>query len=128
MESKKFAEDLIDFIYQSPTAFHAVDSVEKILLGSGYKKLFENDKWELQKEGKYFVTKNSSAVIAFQVGQGELNTEGFRIIGAHTDSPSFRVKPLPEIVSEESYLKLVHHKLPCLILDMILLKPFLVAV
>jgi len=106
MESKKFAEDLIDFIYQSPTAFHAVDSVEKILLGSGYKKLFENDKWELQKEGKYFVTKNSSAVIAFQVGQGELNTEGFRIIGAHTDSPSFRVKPLPEIVSEESYLKL----------------------
>ncbi|MBC8062783.1 MAG: M18 family aminopeptidase [Clostridiaceae bacterium] len=106
MESQKFAKELIDFIYQSPTAFHAVDSVEKILSDCGYKEIFENEKWELNKEGKYFVSKNSSAVIAFQIGNGELEEEGFRIIGAHTDSPCFRIKPLPEIVSENAYLKL----------------------
>lgn len=106
MENEKFAQELIDFIYESPTAFHAVDNVEKILSDCGYKELFESEKWELKKEGKYFVTKNSSAIIAFQVGKGELEEEGFRIIGAHTDSPCFRIKPLPEIVSEEAYLKL----------------------
>jgi aspartyl aminopeptidase len=106
MESQQFAKELIEFIYQSPTAFHAVASVEKILIGSGYKELFENEKWDLKREGKYFVTKNSSAIIAFQVGKGDLEEEGFRIIGAHTDSPCFRIKPSPEMVSEEAYLKL----------------------
>lgn len=106
MESQKFAQQLIDFIYQSPTAFHAVNSVEEILTVCGYKKLLENESWKLKKEGKYYFIKNLSAVIAFQVGKGELEEEGFRIIGAHTDSPCFRIKPQPEIVSEEAYLKL----------------------
>jgi len=83
-----------------------VDSATKILTSCGYKELFEDGKWELTKEGKYFITKNSSAVIAFEVGKGELEEDGFRIIGAHTDSPCFRIKPLPEIVSEGVYLKL----------------------
>ena len=106
MEELKFAQDLIDFIYTSPTAFHAVDSTKRILLNCGYKELLEQDKWKIDKGGKYFVTKNSSALIAFVVGKGEIEDEGFRIIGAHTDSPSFRIKPSPEIVSEGDYLKL----------------------
>jgi aspartyl aminopeptidase len=102
----EFAERLIDFIYESPTAFHAVNSVKNILFNSGFKELKEEGKWELQRGGKYFVTKNDSAVTAFVVGKGKIEKDGFKIIGAHTDSPGFRIKPRPEMVSEESYVKL----------------------
>lgn len=101
-----FARELIDFIYESPTAFHAVDNVKKILLGCGFFELKEEDRWELKKGGKYFVTKNDSAITAFQVGNGMISENGFKIIGAHTDSPSFRVKPASEITSENHYVKL----------------------
>ena len=102
----EFAEELIDFIYKSPTAFHAVNSVKKVLSNSGFKELKEEEKWELQKGDKYYVTKNDSAVIAFVVGKGKIEEDGFKILGAHTDSPGFRIKPMPEMVSEESYVKL----------------------
>lgn len=102
----KKAQELIDFIYKSPTAFHAVASVEKVLLDCGFIELREEDSWHLKKSGKYFFIKNQSAVIAFVVGTGELEEEGFRIIGAHTDSPGFRVKPNADIEVEGSYVKL----------------------
>lgn len=102
----KKAQELIDFIYESPTSFHAVDSVKKVLLNCGFIELSEEDSWNLQKSGRYFLTKNQSAVIAFVIGTGELEKEGFRIIGAHTDSPGFRIKPNPEMEVEGSYIKL----------------------
>lgn len=106
MEKNKFAQELIDFIYSSPTSFQAVEVTKQMLLENDFLELKEADKWNLKKEGKYFFTKNDSAVIAFVVGSGNLEEEGFRIIGAHTDSPSFRVKPNPEMRSEEAYIKL----------------------
>lgn len=102
----KKAQELIDFIYESPTAFHAVESVKKMLLSSGFIEIKEEDHWSLQKSGKYFFTKNQSALIAFVVGRGELEEEGFRIIGAHTDSPGFRIKPNPDMEVEGAYVKL----------------------
>lgn len=102
----KKAQELIDFIYESPTAFHAVESVKKMLLSSGFIEIKEEDRWILQKSGKYFFTKNQSALIAFVVGRGELEEDGFRIIGAHTDSPGFRIKPNPDMEVEGSYVKL----------------------
>jgi aspartyl aminopeptidase len=102
----KKAQQLIDFIYESPTAFHAVESVKKMLMSSGFTELKEEDSWTLEKLGRYFFTKNQSALIAFVVGTGELEEEGFRIIGAHTDSPGFRVKPNPEMEVEGAYIKL----------------------
>jgi Aspartyl aminopeptidase len=99
-------QELIDFIYQSPTAFHAVDSVKKIFLNFGFIELREEESWNLKKSGKYFFIKNQSALIAFVVGTGELEEEGFRIIAAHTDSPGFRVKPNADIEVEGSYVKL----------------------
>lgn len=101
-----FAKELIDFIYESPTAFHAVNSVKNILFDCGFNELKEEEKWKLQKGGKYFVTKNDSAVTAFVVGKGKIEKDGFKIIGAHTDSPTFRIKPSPEMVSEYSYVRL----------------------
>ena len=61
---------------------------------------------EINKEGKYYVSKNSSAIIAFVIGKGEIEDDGFRLVGAHTDSPTFRIKPDPEMTVEGKYLKL----------------------
>jgi aspartyl aminopeptidase len=102
----QLASELIDFIYESPTAFHAVESVKNILDKSGFNELKEEDRWQLQKGAKYYVTKNDSALFAFTVGTGNAAEEGFKLIGAHTDSPSFRIKPNPEMVSENTYVKL----------------------
>jgi aspartyl aminopeptidase len=102
----KLAQELIDFLYESPTAFHAVESVKKMLSPFGFKELKEEDKWNLVKGGKYYITKNESAIFAFVIGKGEVEEDGFRIIGAHTDSPTFRVKPSPEMIAENSYVKL----------------------
>lgn len=102
----KLAEELIDFIYECPSAFHAVLSVKNTLLEKGFIELKEEEAWKLNKGGKYFTTKNDSAIITFVVGKGNIEENGFKLIGAHTDSPSFRIKPRPEIVSGNSYIKL----------------------
>ena len=83
-----------------------MDSVRKILLNSGFEEIREEDKWDLKRGGKYFLSKYDSELIAFVVGKGELNQEGFRIIGAHTDSPGFRIKPNSDIEMEGQYVKL----------------------
>lgn len=106
MENLQLANNLIDFIYDSPTAFHAVATLKDMLNKEGFKELKEEEKWNLQKEGKYYVSKNDSALIAFKIGKGKIQDHGFKLIGAHTDSPTFRIKPNPEIISENTYVKL----------------------
>lgn len=105
-KERDFAQALVDFIYDSPTAFHAVESAKTILRAKGFAELREEERWELQKGGKYYVTKNDSALSAFIVGTGNVEKDGFKIIGAHTDSPCFRVKPAAEITVENHYVKL----------------------
>jgi aspartyl aminopeptidase len=102
----EFAQNLIDYIYDSPTAFHAVAKAKEDLSKEGFIEIKEEEKWNLKKGGKYFVTKNDSALTAFVVGKGEIEENGFKIIGAHTDSPSFRIKPSPEVVVDNTYVKL----------------------
>lgn len=102
----EFAKELIDFLYESPTAFHAVKNVKEVLNKEGFTELCECSKWELEKGGKYYTTKNNSALVAFTVGKGEIEQEGFKLIGAHTDSPTFRVKPNCEMTVENSYVRL----------------------
>lgn len=102
----EFAQDLIDYIYDSPTAFHAVAKAKEDLCKEGFIEVKEEEKWNLEKGGKYFVTKNDSALTAFVVGTGEIEEKGFKIIGAHTDSPSFRIKPAPEMVVDNTYIRL----------------------
>lgn len=103
---KQLALDLIDFLYKSPTAYHSVKTIKEELDLNGFNEVKESEKWNLQKEGKYYVIKNDSALIAFTIGNGDVEEDGFRLIGAHTDSPGFRVKANPEMVSEGKYLKL----------------------
>jgi len=103
---KQLALELLDFINVSPTAYHATNTVKQYVEKRGFKKIKENEKWNLDKRGKYYVEKNNSAIIAFEVGTGDIIENGFRIIGAHTDAPSFKIKPSAEMNVENKYVKL----------------------
>lgn len=103
---QKFAEGLLQYLNDSPTAFHAVKNAAAILTESGFKELKETEAWSLEKDGRYFVVKNGSAVIAFTVGEGDPAKEGFHIIGAHTDSPGLKIKPDACTVTPDGYVKM----------------------
>lgn len=96
--------ELLEFIEKSPTSFHAVAAMEEILTKEGFTKLEEKESWKLTKGGRYFVTRNGSALIAFTLPEAELT--GFRIMASHSDSPSFKIKENPEMAVEERYVKL----------------------
>lgn len=103
---KKLALELVDFLYDSPSACHGVKATQKILNENGFIEIKETDKWDLQPKGKYYVIKNDSALIAFEIGTGDIEETGLRLIGAHTDVPGFRIKPNPQMISEGKYVKL----------------------
>jgi aspartyl aminopeptidase len=97
---------LLDFIQGSPSAYHSVQSVEGILKTQGFRELNFEEKWSIIAGGRYYVKKNGTAIIAFIAGMDQPENTGFHIVGAHTDSPSFRIKPSPEIPVDGRYLKL----------------------
>lgn len=104
-KTKQLANNLIDFIHNSPTMFHATSMVKNNLEHNGFIHLRQEDKWDLDQGGKYYVTTNDSALIAFIVNTKNPEKDGFRMIGAHTDSPGFRIKPNSQIKTE-NYLSL----------------------
>lgn len=103
---KQAARELIDFINESPTNFHAILNLKKHLRENGFKQLFSGESWNIERGGKYFVTKNHSSLFAFVPGSGDIAENGFKFICAHSDSPTFRIKPHAEMLVEGKYLKL----------------------
>lgn len=101
-----FANDLVDFIHESPSEFHVVRNVEGVLHENGFTKLEQAETWKLTGGGKYYTTINGSAFVAFIVGTGDIEREGFRIVEAHTDSPTIKIKPKPEMAVDTHYIKL----------------------
>ncbi len=85
-------ESLFAFIQSSPTPFHAVGAMRRRLLQAGFSELPEAMVWPRQTAGKGFVCRDGS-LIAFSLTPDAPLTEGLRIIGAHTDSPSLQIKP-----------------------------------
>lgn len=104
-KEETFSADLLQYLNESPTAYHAVENAVALLREQGFQELKETESWSLLKGGKYFVVKNGSALIAFTVGKGDLAKEGFRIIGAHTDSPCLKIKPGACSVTPDGYVK-----------------------
>jgi aspartyl aminopeptidase len=93
-----FNQGLLDFLAASPTPFHAAANALEMLTEAGFHPLDEADSWSLAPGGRYVMTRNGSALAAFTAGSRPLPETGFRMAGAHTDSPCLRVKPRPRIV------------------------------
>lgn len=97
------SRDLIHFIAKSPSTFHAVRGIKAALLYAGFTEIREEDTWQIEKGGKYVVTRNGSALMAFTVPKE--GAESFHITASHCDSPTFKIKENPEI-ADGPYVKL----------------------
>ncbi|TFI30866.1 M18 family aminopeptidase [Streptomyces sp. 4R-3d] len=87
-------DDLMTFLAASPTPYHAVANAAERLEKAGFRQVQETDAWEGTTGGKYVL--RGGALIAWYVPEGAEPHTPFRIVGAHTDSPNLRVKPLPD--------------------------------
>ncbi|MFH1143046.1 MAG: M18 family aminopeptidase [Candidatus Eisenbacteria bacterium] len=97
--TRAVAEDLLGFLDRSPSAYHAVASLQERLTAAGFVALEEDEPFSLKPGGRYLVNRRGSALAAFAVGAEPPSRGGFRMIGAHLDSPALKLKPRPEIVS-----------------------------
>lgn len=93
MTAQQHVEHLLDFIDASPSPWHAVASVETAIQKFHFVRLDETTKWQLQAGGRYYVVRDDSSIVLFVVGRKAPAESGFKIVGAHTDSPGFRIRP-----------------------------------
>ncbi|PIE71157.1 MAG: M18 family aminopeptidase [Deltaproteobacteria bacterium] len=105
MNMDAFNRGMEAFINASPTPWHAAANMLARLRENGYELLKESDAWHLEPGGKYVVIRNHGGLIAVRMGDGVPAETGFRIMGAHTDSPGLRIKPNPDLNSH-SYTRL----------------------
>lgn len=96
--------DLLTFIDESPSRYHAVEQLRLVLEAEGYVRLSESRRWEPAPGGKYYAVRNGSALIAFRVPRADFT--GFMISASHSDAPSFRVKENAELLGPDGYLRL----------------------
>lgn len=120
-----YIEGLFSFIDNSPTCFHAVENAGRQLEKAGYHFLSEKETWEIKAGGKYYVNRNDSAMIAFSIPKKE--QKGFHIVAAHSDSPCFKLKELPELTVDDRYLKWNVEKYGGMILSTWLDRPLSIA-
>ena len=86
-------QELLDFIDASPSPWHAVKEVEVYLDAFQFIKLNETSAWNIQSGGRYYVVRDDSSIVIFVQGQKPIVETGFKLVGAHTDSPGLRIKP-----------------------------------
>ncbi len=97
-------QELLNFLARSPTPYHCVSNLSTSLEEAGFRSLQENSDWAELSPGNYFVTRNGSSIIAFRYCQNPAQY-GFRLVGAHTDSPCLKIKP-NAITVNNGYAKL----------------------
>lgn len=102
---KQVSKELLDFLQKSPTAFHAVETIENELQQNGYEKLLEGQVWQIAPGGKYYVTRNNTSIIAFHVGT-KLENYSFNVAASHSDYPTFKIKENAEIEVRGKYTQL----------------------
>ena len=90
-------KNMLSFIDNSPSPFHAVTNIAQQLDNAGYTRLYEQDDWKLEAGKGYYVCRNMSSVLAFRVPTAV--KFGFNIIASHCDSPTFKIKENPQMTT-----------------------------
>ena len=125
---RKVLDELLQFLDNSLTSYHAVAEVSKQLENNGFKRLYEEKQWTLEKGGDYFVKRNESALMAFRIPDCDTDSiKGFHIYAAHSDSPAFKIKENPEIKKEGIYVSLNTEKYGGMILSTWMDRPLTIA-
>lgn len=93
MTESRHAQNLLDFIDNSPSPWHAVASIETAIQAFQFVRLDEAAPWQLQAGGRYYVVRDDSSIVLFVLGNKVPAESGFKIVGAHTDSPGLRIRP-----------------------------------
>ena len=105
-EAPAFATKFLDYINETPTPFHLCAVTGDRLTAAGFTELSEETAWgstgSVVAGGKYFYTRNKSTLVAFVVGGAYKPGGGFKVIGAHTDSPVLKVKPVSKKTDKAS--------------------------
>ncbi|MDD5878898.1 MAG: M18 family aminopeptidase [Clostridiales bacterium] len=97
-------EELFQFIENSPSCFHAIETIRKKLNAEGFIELVEGRSWQIEKGKKYYATRNLSSIIAFKIPENDF--KNFHIVASHSDSPTFKIKENAEIEVNNKYVKL----------------------
>jgi aspartyl aminopeptidase len=106
-EQKRFVDNMLSFINQSPSQFHAVQQACRKLSESGFKQVFNDEKWDLQPGGKYFLCNHGVQIFAFIMPESfEQDVLKFKMIGSHTDSPVLKIKPDAAMDVEDVMVKI----------------------
>lgn len=101
----ELSQELLTFIKNSPSPFHTVDSIASCLAAENFRELQEKDAWNIQPEGKYFVRRNGTSIIAFAVGKKPGDC-GFKVVASHSDYPTFKIKEKSELGVRGKYIQL----------------------
>jgi len=104
-EKQNMAIDLFDFIKDSPTAFHTVNTVARKLSAAGYIELKENEPMNIILGGRYYITRDDSSIISFKIGKN-ISCPVFRVAASHSDAPAFKVKEMSEVTVKDEYIQL----------------------
>lgn len=99
---KKDTDIVLDLLNRSYSQFHVVSEIKEILLKNDYIQLDEKKAFNLKKGKNYFVTRNDSSIIAFKIS--EKASTSFKVSAAHSDSPTFKLKPNPVIIKNDLVL------------------------
>lgn len=91
------ASDLLAFIAAAPSPYHAVDAMRTRLTTAGFSVVTEHDPWDLSAGDRIVVTRDDGSIVAVRIGRRGPADAGFRIVGAHTDSPTLKVRPREDV-------------------------------
>ena len=104
--AEKYTKPFCEFLTENPTVFHAVDAVKKQLKNHGFTELSERDAWKIKLEGKYFVERNGSSLVAFVVGGNYEPGNGAAVLAGHVDALTAKLKPVSQVPNKAGYLQL----------------------
>ena len=102
--SQDLSRQLLEFLDASPSCYHAAEQVAGELRNAGYQQLWESESWNLCEQGRYFVVRGDSSVIAFRVPNKAF--KGFMVAAGHSDSPTFKVREAAEVPSAGNCIRL----------------------